>query len=147
MGLALCLGTPALIAMLILTGAVPPGTQAPVGLFEQLGYLFTGMVFLASSWSWWRLGQVLRGFKALPEVQRAPVLLRECLLAAAASEGSSLLGLVYWCLVGTHATRHVWGFILLTPLLFLALVPRWERWVRALDMDSPGRNEGLPSGP
>ena len=72
-GLALCLGTPVLIALLILSGVVPPGTQAPVGFLEQVGYLFTGVVFLASSFTWWRLGQVLRGFKELPERQRAPV--------------------------------------------------------------------------
>ena len=133
LGLALCGGTPVLIALLILSGVVPPGTQAPVGLLEQVGYLFTGIVFLSSSYTWWRLGQVLRGFKELPERQRAQVLLRESLVAAATFESSSLLGLAYWCLVGNHATRHVWGFILLTPVLFLALVPRYERWEKALD--------------
>ncbi len=145
-GLALCLGTPVLIALLILSGVVPPGTQAPVGFLEQVGYLFTGVVFLASSFTWWRLGQVLRGFKELPERQRAQVLLRESLVAAATCESSSLLGLAYWCLVGNHATRHVWGFILLTPILFLALVPRLERWVQALDADASGANGELPPG-
>ncbi len=145
-GLALCLGTPVLIALLILSGVVPPGTQAPVGFLEQVGYLFTGVVFLASSFTWWRLGQVLRGFKELPERQRAQVLLRESLVATATCESSSLLGLAYWCLVGNHGTRHVWGFILLTPILFLALVPRLERWVQALDADASGANGELPPG-
>ena len=147
LGLALCGGTPVLIALLILSGVVPPGTQAPVGLLEQVGYLFTGIVFLSSSYTWWRLGQVLRGFKELPERQRAQVLLRESLVAAATFESSSLLGLAYWCLVGNHATRHVWGFILLTPVLFLALVPRYERWEKASEMNSPGQSGGTPLGP
>jgi hypothetical protein len=36
-------------------------------------------------------------------------------------------------LVGTQGTRHVWGFILLTPVLFLALVPGYDRWVKQLE--------------
>lgn len=133
LGLILCLGTPGLIAALLLSGVIPPGMQAPVGFYQQVGYLFTGLVFLAAAWVWWRSGQTLRGFKAVPESQRAAILLREHLLYAAAFEASSLLGLVYWLLVGTHAARHAWGFIALTPVLFAALMPRLDRWVKALE--------------
>jgi hypothetical protein len=48
-------------------------------------------------------------------------------------QASSLCGLVYWILVGAHSPRHVWGFILLTPILFVALMPRMERWRLALE--------------
>lgn len=133
LGLALCVGTPGLIAMLILSGVVPPGTQTPDGVYQQLGYLFTGLVFLSAAWVWWRSGHVLRGFKELPEARRPSIILRECLIYAAAFESSSLFGLAYWSLVGGHAARHAWGFILLTPILFAALVPRLERWVNALE--------------
>jgi hypothetical protein len=133
LGLALCLGTPALIAALLLSGAVPPGQQAPEGVYQQLGYLFTGVVFLSASWVWWRSGRVLSAFRDLPESRRPRVILREGLLYAAIFEASSLCGLVYWMLVGAHAARHAWGFILLTPALFVALVPRANRWKRALE--------------
>jgi hypothetical protein len=133
LGGALCFGTPGLIAVLLLAGVIPAGTEAPEGVYQEVGYLFTGLVFLSTAWVWWRSGQVLRGFKALPETQRASILLRESLVYAAAFESSSLLGLVYWILVGTHAARHAWGFILLTPVLFAALMPRFDRWVKALE--------------
>ena len=133
MGLALCLGTPTLIAMLLLSGVVSPGTQVPEGLYQQVGYLFTGLVFLSGAWVWGRRERVLREFKGLIEDQRPSVILRESLLYAAVFEASSLCGLVYWTLVGGHAARHVWGFVLLTPLLFFALVPRYEWWAKSLE--------------
>ena len=46
LGLAICFGTPGVIAMLLLSGAIAPGTQMPEGLVQQVGYLFTGLVFL-----------------------------------------------------------------------------------------------------
>jgi len=133
LGLALCCGTPGLIATLLLAGVVPPGTEPPEGIHQQIGYLFTGMVFLTAAWVLWRSGQVLRGFPAVPEAQRPLVLLRECLLYAALLDLSSLCGLLYWSQVGSQAGRHAWSFILLTPALFLALVPREARWRKALE--------------
>lgn len=132
LGLSLCLGTPGLIALLLWSGVVPPGNELPEGLYQQVGYLFTGLVFLSGAWVWGRRSRILRAFKALPEERRPAVVLREGLLYAAAFEVSSLCGLVYWILVGGHAARHAWGFILLTPLLFLGLAPRYDRWVEAL---------------
>lgn len=133
LGLVLCLGTPGLIAILILSGAIQPGTHAPEGFYQDLGYLFTGLVFLSAAWVWWRSGRALRAFKILPGPQRPAFVLVEILLYAAAFEASSLLGLIYWVLVGSHATRHAWGFIVLTPVLFAALVPRYDRWEKALE--------------
>ena len=132
-GLVLCLGTPSLIAALLLSGAVPPGQQTPVGVLQQVGYLFTGLVFLAGAWVWGRSGRMVREFPALAEARRLTVLVRESLLYALVFETSSVAGLVYWLLVGAHAGRHVWGFLLLTPLLFLALVPRFDRWAKGLE--------------
>ena len=131
LGLALCVGTPLVVSILILAGVVPPGQQAPEGILQDLGYLFSGIVFLAGAWVLWRSGRMLAGFGALPETRRALVCFRECVLYAAVFEVSCILGLIYWILVGSHATRHVWGFILLTPILFFALVPRLDRWAKA----------------
>lgn len=133
LGLALCFGTPGLIGILLLARVVPAGTQTPEGIHQQLGYLFSGIVFLSAAWVWWRSGRALHGFGRVPESQRASLVLRECLLYAVVLPSSSLCGLVYWTLVGAHAPRHVWGFILLTPMLFLALVPRSDRWMKALE--------------
>jgi hypothetical protein len=133
LGLALCVGTPTFISILLLSGWVPPGTQSPEGFYQQVGYLFTGIVFLAAAWVWTRVGQVLRGFKALPLAARPATVLREGLLWAALLETSCLLGLAYWILVGHQAARHAWGFILLTPALFLGLVPRYGAWRRAAE--------------
>ena len=133
LGLVLCVGTPGLIAVLLRSGVIPPGTHVPDGIFQQIGYLFTGLVFLSAAWVWWRSGKVLRDFKALPEARHAAVIRQEGLLYAVVLETSSFCGLVYWILVGNHGARHAWGFILLTPVLYLALMPRYDRWAKALE--------------
>jgi hypothetical protein len=133
LGAALCLGTPGLIAALMLSGAAPAGSQTPEGLFQQVGYLFTGLVFLSAAWAWGRRGRTLRAFRTVPEARRPAVIIREGLLFAAVFEVSSLCGLVYWLLVGAHAARHAWGFVVLTPVLFAALVPRYGQWVKGLE--------------
>lgn len=137
-GLLLCFGTPGLIGLMLGLGVVPPGQQVPEGIYQQVGYLFTGLVFLSGAWVWGRRGRMLREFKGLPESRRPAVILRDTLLYAVLFEASSLCGLVYWLLVGAHAARHVWGFLLLTPLLFLGLVPRFEQWSKALESESSG---------
>ena len=133
LGLVLCLGAPGLIAVLLQSGVVPPGTQVPEGIFQQIGYLCTGLVLLTAAWVWWRSGKVLRDFKGLSEARRPALILQEGLLYACVLETSSVCGLVYWILVGNHAARHAWGFILLTPVLYLALMPRYDRWLKALE--------------
>ncbi len=133
LGLAFCCGTPGVIAVLLLGGVIPPGTEPPEGIHQQIGYLFTGLVFLSAAWVLWRSGQVLREFPGIGEAQRPLVLLRECLLYAAVLDLSSFCGLVYWSQVGSQAGRHAWSFILLAPALFLALVPREARWRKALE--------------
>ena len=132
-GLVLCLGTPGLVSALLLSGVVPAGSHLPEGIYLQVGYLFTGLVFLSATWVWWRSTHALRVFKEGAEAQRPAMILQEVMVDAAVLESSSLCGLVYWVLVGNHAPRHVWGFILMTPLLFFALVPRYARWVEALE--------------
>ena len=131
MGLALCLGTPALVAGLVLSGLAPAGTQRPEGTYLQLGHIFTGLVFLSAAWVLWRKGVILRTLPQVPEALRPGLALRETLVYAALFELSSLYGLVYWLLVGAHAGRHVAGFIVLPPLLFLVLAPRRRHWQAA----------------
>ncbi len=133
MGWILCGLWPGVLAALLLGGVVRPGTNRVQGAYQQLGYLFTGLVFLSAAWAWWRSGRVLGELKALPPSQRPAVVFRECLVYAVVFETSSLCGLIYWSLVGAHAARHAWGFILLTPMLFLALVPSSDRWRKAAE--------------
>ncbi|WP_257312367.1 hypothetical protein [Geothrix fuzhouensis] len=136
-GLALCIGTPVLIGGLILAGLVPPGEQLPEGTYLQLGHVFTGLVFLSAAWVLWRRGTMLKAFHQVSEPRRAGVVLRETLLYAALFELSSIYGLVYWVLVGKHSARHAFGFIILSPLLFLVLAPRLGHWRKALE-PAPG---------
>jgi hypothetical protein len=133
LGLVLCFGTPGLIAVLLRSGVIPPGAQVPEGIFRQIGYLLTGLVFLTSAWVWWRSGKILRDFKSFSEARRPTLILQEGLLYAGVLETSSFCGLVYWVLVGNHGARHAWGFILLTPVLYLTLMPRYDRWSKALE--------------
>lgn len=137
-GLALCLGTPTLIGALIMSGLVPPGSHPPEGTYLQVGHLFTGLVFFSAAWVLWRRGVVLKAFPGLPAQRQAGVVLRETLLYAALFELSSLFGLAYWLLVGTHAARHVFGFIVLSPLLFLAFAPRLRHWAEPTSPGSAG---------
>lgn len=131
-GALLGVGVPVLAGAAAAGGMVAPGVNPPEGAFLQVGHAFTGLVFLAAAWILWRRGQVLAGFRTLPEARRAPVVLRETLVYSALAGTSSLLGLAYWGLVGRGATRHALGFMLLGPLLFLALVPRSGAWRKAL---------------
>ncbi|HJV39293.1 MAG TPA: hypothetical protein VJ528_10675 [Geothrix sp.] len=136
-GLALCLGTPILIGALILSGLVPAGNHPPEGTYLQVGHLFTGLVFFSAAWVLWRRGAVLKAFPEVPVSLQTGVVLRETLIYAALFELSSLYGLVYWLLVGAHAARHVFGFIVLSPLLFLAFAPRLRHWAKPLE-SGPG---------
>lgn len=138
LGLALCLGTPILIGVLILSGLVPPGNHPPDGTYLQVGHLFTGLVFFSAAWVLWRRGVVLKAFPGFPAQRQAGVIFRETLLYAALFELSSLFGLAYWLLVGTHAARHVVGFIALSPLLFLAFAPRLRHWAEPTGPGSAG---------
>ncbi len=138
LGALLCLGTPGLISILVLLRVVPPGTQPVTGSVQQVGYLLTGLVFLSAAWVWWRRGRALAAFPSASEAARPGIVMRETVLFAGALETSSLCGLVYWLLVGPQALRHVWGFILLTPLLFLVLVPRYDHWQQGLADAHPG---------
>jgi F0F1-type ATP synthase membrane subunit c/vacuolar-type H+-ATPase subunit K len=132
-GIALGFLSPLIIAGLLLSRTVPPGQLLPTELVQQVGYLFTGLVFLAGAWAFWRSGRVLSDFRRVDARRRPEVLLRTCVLFAALSELSCILGLVYWILAGAVAGRHAWGFILLSPLLFLGVVPRKARWKKALE--------------
>lgn len=132
LGALLGVGFPLLAGALMAGGAIAPGSNPPEGPFLQLGHAFTGLVFLAGAWILWRRGQVLAGFRALPEGRRVLVIFRETLAYSALAGASSLCGLAYWGLVGRSAPRHALGFVVLGPLLFLALVPRLGAWRKAL---------------
>ena len=130
-GLALALGGSALAAVLMLSGGVPPGSQRPEGTLLQLGYLFTGTVFLAAALVAGRMGRSRRALAGLSPEARGAEVRRACLGAALLCQVGALCGLAYWALAGAHAGRHAWGFVATTPLLYLALVPRPGRWLRA----------------
>jgi hypothetical protein len=130
---ALGIGTPLLFSVLLISKVIPPGNLLTAELVLQVGYLFTGLVFLAAAWSFWRSGVALSEFHKADPTLRAGILLRHGILHAGLSELSCLLGVTYWVLAGAVAGRHCWGFILLTPLLTAGGVPWKARWKQALD--------------
>ena len=130
-GLALCLGLPTLAALLVLTGAIPAGNQPPEGLVQQVGYQLTGLVFLAAAIVFSRPGRAFQRLAALPSEERPAAVRSECLVVASILQVGVLCGLAYWAMVGVHAPRHAWGFLLTTPMLYVALVPRPARWAKA----------------
>lgn len=135
-GLFICVAWPLLLMVLVATGAVRPGIAPLAGAIQQIGYTFTGLVFLGAAWVTWRSGKVLKGFRDLPAERRPRVVLRESLLYAVVFELSSLWGLLYWMLAGTAVARYVGTFMALSPIMFLFFVPRFHAWKLALERDA-----------
>jgi len=134
-GLVICVAWPLLLMAMVATGAVKPGTAPLAGPAKQIGYTFTGLVFLSAVWVTWRSGKVLKGFRDLAPELRPRTVLRESLIYAAVFETSSLWGLLYWMMVGTAAARYVGTFMALTPIMFLFFVPRFYAWKLALERE------------
>ena len=134
-GLFICVAWPLLLMVLVATGAVQPGTAPMTGPARQIGYTFTGLVFLSAMWVTWRSGKVLKGFRDLEPERRPRVVWRESLVYAALFELSSLWGLLYWMMVGQAAARYVGAFMALTPIMFLFFVPRFHAWKLALERE------------
>ncbi len=132
-GLIICVAWPLLLMVMVATGAVRPGAAPLEGPAKEIGYTFTGLVFLSAAWVTWRSGKVLKGFRDLAPDQRPRVVLRESLLYAAAFEASCLWGLLYWMMVGPNAARYVGTFMALTPIMFFFFVPRFYAWKLALE--------------
>ena len=136
-GLVLCVLGPLVLLGLAGGGLIPPGANAATGLYQQAGYSFTGLVFLAAAWMSWRKRQVQKAFRAQPPGLRSRVMVRETLLFTALSGSSALWGTLYWIMVGWNAYQHVLTFILLTPAMFLLFVPRLDTWALALKEETP----------
>jgi hypothetical protein len=134
-GLVICVAWPLLLMVMVATGAVKPGTAPLAGPVKQIGYTFTGLVFLSAAWVTWRSGKVLKGFRDLPPAQRPAVVFRESLVYAAIFETSCLWGLLYWMMAGTAAARYAGTFMALTPIMFLFFVPRLYAWKVALERE------------
>lgn len=130
-GLAACLSGPLLILGLAAAGVLAPGVNPVTGIYQQVGYTFTGLVFLAAAWAAWRRGRVLKAFGEVSAKVWPGILRREALLAAALSLTSALWGALYWGLVGWNALRHALAFLFLPPVMFLCLMPGLQVWARA----------------
>lgn len=129
-GLAACGATALLAAGLGAAGILAPGTHAVAGVYEQAGYTFTGLVFLAAAWAAWHRGRILQAFAAAPLPERIRLLRREALAGALLAGTSVLWGLLYWRMVGWNAIRHSLAFLALAPVLFLWFMPGSRTWAR-----------------
>lgn len=130
-GLAACVAGPLLILGLAAGGVLAPGGNPVSGAYQQVGYTFTGLVFLAAAWAAGRRGRVLKAFGGVPAEARPGILRREAALAVALSLTSALWGALYWTLVGWNALRHALAFLLLPPVMFLCFMPGLHVWARS----------------
>ncbi|HEX9009933.1 MAG TPA: hypothetical protein VF804_06160 [Holophagaceae bacterium] len=129
-GFVACLIGPLLVLGLAAAGVLAPGGNPVAGVYQQVGYTFTGLVFLAAAWATWRRGRVLKAFGNVPAAARAGILRREALVAASISLTSALWGALYWAMVGWNAVRHALAFLFLTPVMFLCFMPGLQVWTR-----------------
>lgn len=130
-GLAACVAGPLLVLALAAAGVLAPGGNPVAGIYQQVGYTFTGLVFLAAAWAAWRRSRVLKAFGQVPAGARPEILRREALLAVALSLTSALWGALYWMLVGWNALRHALAFLFLSPVMFLCFMPGLHVWARS----------------
>jgi len=127
LGLLLCVIWP-LVVQGLLGSLLRPGLLGPSGLVEDLGYTFTGLVFLGALFVHRRSRKVRAAFAALDGDRRARVMAMEILLYSAIFELSVLFGLLYHGLGGPQADRYARTFIALAPVMFLVFVPRLGAW-------------------
>jgi len=130
LGLVLCVIWP-LVLQAMLGSLLQPGILGPSGLAEDLGYTFTGLVFLGALFAHRRSRKARAAFAALDLSQRARVVAMETLLYSAIFALSMLYGLLYHGLGGPRAERYARTFIALAPVMFLLFVPRLGAWLRA----------------
>lgn len=136
-GLVICVVWP-LMLQLLLGRAIQAGSHAPAGVFQQLGYTFTGLTFLAAAFVTWRSQKVRGGFRDLDPAARPGVIFRETLIYSALFELSSLYGLLYWMMVGRdpQGAQFARTFLVLSSVMFFAFVPRLGAWQAAAGGES-----------
>lgn len=130
-GLAVCLIAPLLVLGLVAAGVLAPGKNPVEGAYQQVGYTFTGLVFLGSAWGAFRRARVLKAFAKAAAAERPGILQREALVDGALALTSTVWGVFYWMLVGQSALRHALTFVMLTPVMFLCLMPGLQVWAGA----------------
>lgn len=128
LGLLMCVMWPLVLILMVGAGLVKPGQNAPDGVFQQLGYTFTGLAFASAAFVTWRSGNVRKDFRGVDPARRPGLLFREVVLYSALFELSCLYGLGYWMLVGLPGRQHAFSFMMLAPLMFFFFVPRFEAW-------------------
>ncbi|HEX9080746.1 MAG TPA: hypothetical protein VF768_00635 [Holophagaceae bacterium] len=127
-GLSLTLGASLVVTGLAVLGILSPGRAPVEGVYQQAGFSFTGLVFLASAWMAWHRIRALKRFARLPASDQAAALLREARAFALAAVPSALWSGWYWSLVGWGAVRHVLTFLVLPPIMFLCFMPGLNAW-------------------
>jgi hypothetical protein len=130
LGALLCIVWP-LTVQGLLGFLLRPGLLGPSALAEELGFTFTGLVFLSALFVHGRSRRVRAGLAAAPADRRTRVMAKEILLYSAIFELSVFLGLLYYALGGPQAERYARSFIALATVMFLVFVPRLGAWRRA----------------
>ena len=118
LGLLVCVLWPLLLELGLTH--LPPGEASDPALVQDLGHCFTGLVFLAAAFVFWRMRRV----KDQPQEARFQALGRETSMASLIFAACSILGLLYYGLAGPAGERHARSFIAVVPIMFLVFVPR-----------------------
>lgn len=129
-GVLLCIVWP-LTVQGLLRFLLHPGRLGPSPLAEELGFTFTGLVFLSALFVHGRSRKVRAGLAAKAADRHTRVMAVEILLYSTIFELSVLFGLLYYALGGPQAERYARSFIALAMVMFLVFVPRLGAWQRA----------------
>lgn len=127
-GLAVAVAWPLLLQAALLGWLKAPPPLLRGEALHQIGYAFTGLTLLGSTFLVMRFRSLRRTFPLIPVRLRPGRLRGELLLAGSLCAATALLGLFYLTLGGVETLRHARGFLFIAPLQFLGLVPRLATW-------------------
>nr|WP_320133815.1 hypothetical protein [uncultured Holophaga sp.] len=132
LGLALCVAWPLALEIFLTRLPIAPPSSSQV--VESTGHTFTGLVFLAAAYIFWRRRRARGKLSDQSPRARCQSLKRELLVATLIFGACSLLGPLYFVLAGRPGLRHARSFIATVPIMFLAFSPRLSSWASG----SPG---------
>jgi len=127
LGLALCVLWPALLELLL--GRLPQGEPSSPDVIQSVGHTFTGIIFLAAAYIFWRKRRAKAALGEQDPSAHAASLRRETYMASILFAVCSLLGPLYFGMAGSPGMRHARSYIAAVPILFFAFAPRVSSWV------------------
>lgn len=125
-GLLVCVLWP--LALEIGLTHLPQGEPSDPTTVQTIGHTFTGLIFLAAAYIFWRKGRAREALANRAPSAKCASLRRETLVASAVFGACSLLGLLYYGVAGAQGERHARSYIAAVPIMFFAFTPRLRSW-------------------